>query len=206
MELSRAFIITLKIIAVDIIFLAIMLVLFVSNNIVLELVGSLILLILILAVAIYFILKEVEDMINVSLSSKQMEEEFAREQTKSNEKALTWIKSDIDETKFQPMIDKMIEKNQKRGSLNPETLLQSQIKEKIAQGKTKEQAIEELYEANKSKPRAKKERASSEQKETSSEQKETSSEQKQTSPEQMQASPEQEQASSEQKTTEQKVD
>ena len=127
MSLKRAFIVALKILAVDIIFIAIILVLYVVN-VDAGIIGGLILLVVIFAVAIYFVLKEVEDMINDRFAAKQMEEELAKEEARSVEKALNWVKPDSDEAKFQPMIDKLISKNRRQGSDNPKILLQSQIK------------------------------------------------------------------------------
>lgn len=164
MEWSRAFVVALKIIAVDFIFVVILLVLSYLGNEMVTVIGSLILLIVIIAVAVFFVLKEAEDMINTSFSVNQMEKELAREEAKSIDKALNWIKSDLDDTKFQSMIEKLIDNNKKQGNLHPEILLESQIKENMAQGKTKEQAIEELYAKIKRRPRAKKGLTNSEQK------------------------------------------
>ena len=60
------------------------------------------------------------------------------------EKAMSSIKENIDAAHYTQTITLIIRYG-KRGFLRPELVLDDKIKEKMAKGNTKEQAIEELY-------------------------------------------------------------
>lgn len=66
-----------------------------------------------------------------------------------SDEEITDLMKDLDETldeaKFKPMIKTLITKYRNQSFLNPELQLGVRINEKMAQGKTREQAIEELY-------------------------------------------------------------
>jgi hypothetical protein len=59
-------------------------------------------------------------------------------------KAMNSIKENVDAAHYTQAIT-LITRYSKRGFLRPELVLDNKIKEKMAKGKTKEQAIEELY-------------------------------------------------------------
>ncbi len=50
--------------------------------------------------------------------------------------------------KYQPMISRIVDKYHMRGYLNAELMLEAEIRKKMSQGKSKEEAIEEIYREN----------------------------------------------------------
>jgi hypothetical protein len=77
-----------------------------------------------------------------SLEAKQSSLEEA--ETIKNE-AVRSISRGLENTKYEPMIKKLVNKYRNIGLLNPELRIENDIETKMANGKTREQAIEELY-------------------------------------------------------------
>lgn len=162
MEISRAFSVALKIIFVNLIFGIIILAVGANGGIFATIITLIILLPIIMTFVVYFILEEVEDMIasshstsspsTSSSSTSGSSETYNDDMVAAREKALDFIGSDVDKVKFEPVIVKLIAYYRKKGFLRPELCLESEIMDLINSGKTKEQAIMELYqESQKSK-------------------------------------------------------
>jgi hypothetical protein len=157
MDFNRAFVIALKIVAVDFVFGIILVsVAFYTFNLIATVVLSLLLVPVMTALAVFFILEEAENMINtgsrVAYDTHSDEERTVSRrlaparQTEEARNTYARIMAGVDEVKFEPMINALIDKYRKAGYINPEGYLESRINERsFWSHKTKEQVIEELY-------------------------------------------------------------
>lgn len=150
MDFRRAFVIALEIIAADFIFGIILIyVAYYVRNLAATVVLSLIFVPLMTSIAVFFILEEAEDMIREDMISFRSERTYdkhvSEEKIAAAKPALASVMADVDEAKFEPMIKALIQEYREKGYLHPELYLESRINERLASGKTKEQAIEELY-------------------------------------------------------------
>lgn len=72
-------------------------------------------------------------------------EELKNERITVKRETMRSIFSGLEDAKYEVMIKTLVNRSRNKGFLNPELSVEDAIKEKMATGKTKEQAIEELY-------------------------------------------------------------
>ena len=143
MEFKTAFSVALKIILSNLLFGVILVAIVFYGDILLAAVALVILAPITATIMVYFILQEAENMMagHIIALSKQTQ---INEETKNKEEAIEYLYSNLDSVKYQPIINSLINSYRQKGFLRPERHLEEQVKEKIASGKTKEQAINEL--------------------------------------------------------------
>lgn len=82
---------------------------------------------------------------NVFTNTEDETGHFVDEKKAIQKETIKSISSDLEDAKYEVMVKTLVNRSRNKGLLNPELSVEGAIREKMASGKTKEQAIEELY-------------------------------------------------------------